>query len=69
MIINAETPIEGFLEMSILKHEGITFFTVSFTDRRNPLRFERMLQSRTDVLRVVNDNRNGLKNSVDVWLR
>ena len=69
MRINAESPIDGFLEMSILKHEGITFFTVSFVDRRNPLRFERMLQSRTDVVRVVNNNRNGLKNSVEVWLR
>jgi hypothetical protein len=69
MRINAESPIDGFLEMSILKHEGITFFTVSFVDRHNPLKFERMLQSRTDVVRVVNNNRNGLKNSVEVWLR
>ena len=59
-----ESPINAFLEMSILKHEGVKAFELLFQNRSEADQFESMLPNRNDVAFY-----NKHKNSVELRLR
>lgn len=58
-----ESPINAFLEMSILKHEGVRVFEAIFTHRTECRAFYYMLHSRNDIDYIYKTN-----NSVEFGL-